>query len=260
MIFRDQIGHQIKLQELPKKIISVVPSQTELLYDLGLENEVIGITKFCIHPNNWHKTKERVGGTKTLNIDKIKGLSPDLIIANKEENTKEQIELLQELYPVWTSDIFNLKDSLQMIETIGAITNREKKSKEIIEKIDVEFGKLREFNKYKTALYLIWKNPYMSIGKTTFINDMMSRAGLVNVLNKEERYPELSINQITKLNPEIILLSSEPYPFKEKDIKEFEEMCPQSKILLVDGEMFSWYGSRLLKSVSYFVDLNDKFS
>jgi ABC-type Fe3+-hydroxamate transport system substrate-binding protein len=148
------------LEKTPKRIVSVVPSQTELLFDLGLENEVIGITKFCIHPNSWFKNKTRVGGTKTLNIEKIKQLNPDLIIANKEENTKEQIEELQKLFPVWTSDIRNLQDSIEMIKQVGLNTNSTEEANKIITKIEQDFNFLSSTQKQpKSTLYFIWREP-----------------------------------------------------------------------------------------------------
>ncbi|MBI2280015.1 MAG: ABC transporter substrate-binding protein [Bacteroidetes bacterium] len=257
----DQIGHQINLETTPKRIISVVPSQTELLFDLGLENEVVGITKFCIHPKKWFETKTRIGGTKTLNIEKIKQLKPDLIIANKEENTKEQIEKLQKLFPVWTSNIRNLSESLEMIKQVGKMTNTEKKSIEIITKIEDDFSYLSSLKKQpKSVLYFIWKNPYMSVGTTTFINDIMKRVGFINTLETKENYPILTEEQITEINPPLILLSSEPYPFKEKHLAGFKNLCPSANVILVDGEMFSWYGSRLTKTVHYLVDLYAKIN
>lgn len=261
MIFIDQIGHQINLETTPKRIISVVPSQTELLFDLGLEKEVVGITKFCIHPNSWFKSKTRVGGTKTLNMEQIKQLNPDLIIANKEENTKGQIEELQQHFLVWTSNIRNLADSLEMIKQVGLITNSNSKAEQIISKIKDDFKHLDSIKKQsKSTLYFIWKEPYMSVGTNTFINDMMIRAGFSNALETTVNYPVLSEKQIRTINPQQILLSSEPYPFKEKHLKEFKLLCPNAKIILVDGELFSWYGSRLTKSVHYLIDFYTKIN
>jgi ABC-type Fe3+-hydroxamate transport system substrate-binding protein len=260
MLVTDQINHKFELETTPKRIISLVPSQTELLFDLGLDEEVVGITKFCIHPSKWFNSKNRIGGTKTVNYKKIKALKPDLIIANKEENTQSEIEELQKIYPVYTSDIYNLEDSLNMIETIGKITKTDIRAKEIVHKIKSDFLKLKSIeHKKNKVLYFIWQNPYMTIGPNTFINDMLNRSGFKHI-DLGNRYPEVSETQLQKLNPDFIFLSSEPYPFKEKDIKKFKELCPSSKVLLVDGEMFSWYGSRLLKSVKYFIDLNDKIS
>lgn len=253
----DQIGHQLNFKTTPKRIVSVVPSQTELLYDLGLDNEVVGITKFCIHPKEWFKSKSRVGGTKNLNFDKIAALQPDLIIANKEENTQAEIEALQEIYPVFTSDITNLSESLEMIKLVGEVVGKTQESTQLIAKIENGFKQLAEIPKpdKKTVLYLIWQNPFMSIGSDTFIDDMLNRCGLINVLKAENRYPQIDDQQIKDLNPDVIFLSSEPFPFKEKHIKNIQELVPNSKVILVDGEYYSWYGSRLIHSSQYFIDL-----
>jgi ABC-type Fe3+-hydroxamate transport system substrate-binding protein len=240
----------------PKRIISVVPSQTELLYDLGLEDEVIGITKFCIHPESWFKKKSRVGGTKNLDLNKIHSLSPDLIIANREENVKEQIEELQKQYPVYVSDIKNIQDALDMIRELGHIVNRDQESEVIIENIRSQQN-AQSLPKRKRTIYLIWKNPYMAAGKETFIDAMLEEAGFENCI-LTSRYPIMTLETMKELKPELILLSSEPYPFLEKDAYEFQTFLPQTKVLQVDGELFSWYGSRMSKSFEYFRALNAK--
>ncbi|MDB5230594.1 MAG: iron transporter [Chitinophagaceae bacterium] len=256
MNYKDQLGKAVILPGIPKKIISLVPSQTELLFDLGLNEEVAGITKFCIHPPEWYKNKTRIGGTKNINTKKIKELNPDLIIANKEENVKEQIEELEKHFPVWTSDVNNLDDALDMIISIGAVTAKERAAQEIATSIRKKFSKLNddEFYPYKTV-YLIWKDPYMTVGGDTFIHNMLENAGLHNVFITSTRYPEVTVKDLKENDTELILLSSEPYPFKEKHIEELQEQLPEAKILLVDGEMFSWYGSRLLKAPAYFLNL-----
>ena len=241
------------------KIISLVPSQTELLYSFGLDKEVIGITKFCIHPEQWFRTKTRIGGTKKLNIELIRKLQPDLIIANKEENVKEQVEMLASEFDVYLSDVNNLKDALKMIADIGTLTNKQKEAEEIIENIKKGFSTLNpmRFQKPHRCCYLIWKDPYMTVGGDTFINDMMNRCGLKNVFEDRKRYPEITPQDIKDSGCEMVLLSSEPYPFKEKNIKELQESLPKVKIILADGEMFSWYGSRLLKAAGYFKKLKN---
>lgn len=253
MLVEDQMGRKVDVPNRPKRIISLVPSQTELLYDLGLEQEVVGITKFCIHPQHWHQEKERVGGTKDFHLDKIQALEPDLIIGNKEENEKELIESLAENYPVWMSDISDLDDALDMIELIGQLTQREKEAEGIVVEILSGFDALKTRQK-GSAIYLIWKNPFMSVGTDTFIDDMLGKAGFDNLI-KEARYPELSLDTIKKATPDHLLLSSEPFPFKEKHVEELSAELPNTKISIVDGEMFSWYGSRLVKSASYFSTL-----
>lgn len=256
MNFVDQLNRKIEILSPPKRIISLVPSQTELLYDLGLRDEVVGITKFCIHPNEWFRTKTRVGGTKKVDLEKIKQLNPDLIIGNKEENDKEQIEELMKLYPVWMSDIYTLKDALNMITQVGDLVGKQKEATLLKRKIESGFLSISELASstppLKTA-YFIWRKPYMVAGNNTFINDILARCGFYNVFTDGDftRYPELDSKQIADVHPEVILLSSEPYPFKEKHLQEFQVLCPNAKIMIVDGEVFSWYGSRLLHAPPY---------
>lgn len=253
-IFSDQLGRKVSLNLPIKRIVSVVPSQTELLYDLGLEEEVAGITKFCVHPNEFFRSKRRVGGTKKLNFDSIRELNPDLIIANKEENDQMQINELANSFPVWISDIYNLEDALAMISSVGAITNREEKAAWIVKAISASFSAIKT-GPVKRVAYFIWKDPYMVAGANTFINDMIERMGFENVYKDKVRYPEVDLAELNKLNCDYLFLSSEPYPFKEKHFKEFSAIVTDAKPVLVDGEMFSWYGSRLIKAATYFESL-----
>lgn len=250
--FTDQLGRTITVSMPPQRIISIVPSQTELLADLGLENEVAGITKFCIHPESWFRSKTRVGGTKQLDFEKIDALQPDLIIANKEENEREQIVALMEKYPVWISDIKTLDQSCDMMRKVGGLTGRSAEAEKIASEVEKRFRELQP-GAPKRVAYFIWKNPWMVAAGDTFIDHMLNRCGWKNVFGETPgRYPEVTLNDLKIADPEIILLSSEPYPFKEKHIAELQEICPAAKILLVDGELFSWYGSRLLHSPAYF--------
>ncbi len=253
--FTDHIGRTVNISYPPKRIISLVPSQTELLHYLGLETEVVGITKFCIHPNEWYTNKTRVGGTKNVKFDVIEALQPDLIIANKEENEQEQIEALAEKFPVWISDIHTLDNALKMIVDIGLLTNTEAKSNQLVEEIKDRFSTLAKPNRTYKMAYFIWQNPYMVAGSNTFINDMLKRCGFENVFANIGRYPEINEEQLKEAQPELILLSSEPFPFKEKHIEQFKALCPNATIKIVDGELFSWYGSRLLQSPNYFKEI-----
>ena len=256
--FVDQMGNVVILQQPPKRIVSLVPSQTELLFYLGLKDEVVGITKFCIHPNEMFRSKTRVGGTKKYDFDKIRALNPDLIIGNKEENDQEQIEQLMKLYPVWMSDIKTLPDAMEMISMLGTIIQKEDLAKKLVQNIENAFVDLKEFspNKKVSVAYFIWKNPYMCAGKDTFIDEVLQHCGLENVLkNSNSRYPIIEMLDLKKYNPQLILLSSEPYPFKDNDINELQSVLPNTTIRIVDGEMFSWYGSRLLESSAYLKSL-----
>jgi ABC-type Fe3+-hydroxamate transport system substrate-binding protein len=261
--FTDQLGRIIHLQSCPKRIVSVVPSQTELLFDLGLQEEVIGITRFCVHPHQWYHNKKKVGGTKILKMEIIHSLKPDLIIANKEENTKEQIEALEKKYPVWISDVHDLETALEMIVSVGELTNKAQKAVFMAAEIKENFRQLQaslvrqrllngnENNELKTA-YLIWKDPYMTVGGDVFIHAMLVASGLKNVFEHLDRYPQINIADLQTADCKLLLLSTEPYPFSQKHIEELQKHLPDTKIILVDGEMFSWYGSRLLQSAEYF--------
>lgn len=257
--FTDQTGNTITLSSAPTRIVSLVPSQTELLFDLGLDEQVAGITKFCVHPPEWHHTKTRVGGTKKLHLDTIYQLQPDLIIANKEENTKEEIEALAGSYPVWVSDISNLAHACEMIRQVGEMTGTTTKASGIISSIQHEFDQLRQTNPpFKTmrAAYLVWNDPFMTVGSDTFIHAMLSESGLENVFAGKSRYPVISQEDIRNSGCEVLLLSSEPYPFKQKHIDQLQPLFPGIKILIADGEMFSWYGSRLQYAPRYFARLH----
>lgn len=246
----DQLNSTILLDSTPKRIVSLVPSQTEFLFDIGLEEEVVGITKFCIHPPHWLKSKTIVGGTKNVDVEKVRSLQPDLIIGNKEENTKEDIEALREIAPVWMSDIFNLEDALKMMQSLGKILKKEDETNRIVNTIQSNFDSFNPTFSKKSVLYLIWRNPYIGVASNTFIDDMLKRCGFKNILSNHTRYP--SLENISILNPDVVLLSSEPYPFKEKHVEELNRIFPDAQIKLVDGELFSWYGSRLSESVAYF--------
>lgn len=249
--FTDQLGRSISIPFPPKRIISLVPSQTELLADLGLDDEVVGITKFCVHPVSWYKSKDRVGGTKTIDIEKVAAMQPDLIIANQEENGKEQVEALAKDFPVWVSDVNDMSSALDMVAQMGEMTNRTTFASNLITEIEAAFSQLQPTATTRVA-YLIWREPYMVAGGGTYIDDMLQRCGFENVFADRARYPKVTSSQLQALAPELILLSSEPYPFKEKHLAAFKDICPQAKVMVVDGEMFSWYGSRMRLAAAYF--------
>ncbi|SDS91102.1 substrate-binding protein [Mucilaginibacter mallensis] len=249
-VFYDQLNRAVDLPDIPKRIISVVPSQTELLFDLGLDDKITGITNFCTHPANKTRSKTTVGGTKKLDIDLIKTLNPDLIIANKEENDRVQIEELMNYFPVWISDINNLQGAVEMINSIGEMLDCKDKAETLTSSIIHQFDQLKPSPLKLRVAYLIWRKPYMVAGSDTFINSMLGQSGLTNAFDLS-RYPEVNSDMLINARPDVIFLSSEPYPFAEKHITEFKVIVPNAKIILVDGEMFSWYGSRLLLAPEY---------
>jgi len=259
MLTCDQLNRPLKLENVPQRIISLVPSLTEFFIDLGLN--VVGRTRFCIHPLNKISEIPRVGGTKDFKLEKILELKPDIVIASKEENEKTGILALEKKVPVYVSDILDLKSAYSFMDDMGSLFQKEKETSELVQKIKGCFLKFLPSKCESSVLYFIWKDPYIAVGPGTFINSLLEECHFKNLisLKSSERYPQLDLNQL-KFAPDFVFLSSEPYPFREKHIAEISELLPSAKIMLVDGELFSWYGSRLIKSVAYFEDLLKKMN
>ena len=255
-IYTDQLNNKIKLSTSPKRIISIVPSQSEFLWQIGIRNQLIGITKFCIHPKEMFNKIERIGGTKKLNINKIRSLKPDLIIANKEENNQQDIELLQKEFNVWISDIYNFNDAFYMMKKLSVILNKESETQKLITTIKASLKPIKNIFKNITVAYFIWNKPYMVAANNTYINFVLNYLGLKNTAHNLQRYPEVNEVILKKINPNICFLSSEPYPFKQKHIIELQQILPASKIIIVDGEVFSWYGTRILQLADFVKQLN----
>ena len=238
-----------------RRIVSLVPSQTELLFALGLGERVVGVTKFCVHPPEARQAAAVVGGTKNFHFDKIEALRPDLILGNKEENYREGIERLAAAYPLYLSDISTLPEALDMIREVGQLTGTAAPADALAQQIAANFAALAPPAAAIPAAYFIWRKPYMVAAADTFIDDMLRRAGFANVFAHLRRYPEITPEQLRAAAPRQVLLSSEPYPFQEKHLAEFRALCPVATVRVVDGELFSWYGSRLLQSAAYFQGL-----
>ena len=256
---KDQLGRTVFIPKKPLRIVSLVPSQTELLISLGLEEQLVGITKFCVHPTNLKQSKTKVGGTKKVNYKKLAALEPNIILCNKEENTKEIVTTLEQDYPVHVSDIANLSDTYALITAYGKLFSCEEKAAEINHKINTAQSLFKEYIRDKTkkkVLYLIWKKPWMAAGKGTFIDHLMMLNGFMNVMKTEERYPQITTSELQKMDVDLILLSSEPFPFSKKHRAEIQQIISKATIELVDGEFFSWYGSRLIKAFPYFKSLH----
>lgn len=264
MQFRDQIDRKFTLEKVPKRIISLVPSQTELLYDLGLEDEIVGLTKFCVHPYHLKQTKTVVGGTKDIKIDKIRGLNPDIILCNKEENTQEIVALCEQITAVHVSDIYTIDDALELTKQYGILFNKRTEASKIIQKINFKLNDFKEFIKGyppKKVAYFIWRNPWMVAGNDNFINHLLALNNFTNIYANKSRYPEVAIKKIRlEGDPDLVFLSSEPYPFKEEHAFELSRFTHHAKTVFVDGEMFSWYGSRLLKAFDYFKKLHQRIT
>ena len=257
MLVKDQLNRKLDFQTTPERIVSLVPSQTELLVDLQLKSKLVGITKFCVHPTELRKEVTVVGGTKNVYYSKIEALQPDIIICNKEENSEEIVKECSRIAPTWVSDIYTFEDSIEMIRSLGKVFNASENGSDLIAKIKYEKEVFSEFIKekpHKKVAYLIWKNPYMAAGRNTFINALLQLNNFENVLTENtSRYPEISMSRLK--SADLVLLSSEPYPFSEKDVTKLKKTL-QREVILVDGEYFSWYGSRLQNAFRYFKTLH----
>lgn len=245
------------------RIISLVPSLTELLYDLDLDEAIIGRTRFCVHPAEKVTQAEIIGGTKNPNIPRIVKMRPDLVICSREENNKDHVRRIEQLTAakMIITDIKTIDQALAAIAEIGEATGTAERASELAQQIEAERPAAGTFDPVPAA-YMIWKKPLMSVGGDTYIHDVMREFGLQNVFGHRRRYPETSIRELSGnpaesvashdriAPPRYILLSSEPYPFKKEHAKEFNAELADSGIqaLLVDGEHFSWYGSRMLRA------------
>ena len=264
--FTDQIGNSFTFDTPPKRIVSLVPLQTELLCDLGLEENIVGITKFCVHPFHLKSTKAIIGGTKQLHPEKVAALRPDIIIANKEENTPEIVTGLSDIAPVWVTDVRSLQDNADMIAALGRLFNRRTEALKWNDKIGFAVSRFRSFmaqRPERKAAYMIWKNPYMAAGGDTFIDQMLQLNKFVNIYKNNPktpgRYPEVIVQKIRiQGDPDVVLLSSEPFPFKDEDAFEIGRFTHHAKVVFADGEMFSWYGSRVARAMDYFTSMQEK--
>ncbi|MEM1261899.1 MAG: helical backbone metal receptor [Pseudomonadota bacterium] len=248
---RDQTGYAVTVATAPQRLVSLVPSQSELLWDLGVRERLVGCTRYCVHPDELRDTCTVIGGSKRFNIDAIMALQPDLVLANKEENERVAIERLRELVPTWTSDIVTFRDAMAMISAVGHLCGAADAAAALNARIERDWQALPTAGGERVA-YLIWRKPYMAVATDTFIDGVLARLGFRNVFADRGRYPETSLDELARLAPQRVYLSSEPYPFDERHIAEVQAALPECRIDLVDGEMFSWYGSRLALAPRYF--------
>jgi len=239
-----------------KQVVSLVPSITETIAYFGGASKLAGVTRFCKYPEGIREETNVVGGPKDFDVKKIFRLKPDVVVAVKEENDKKRILELAEQMPVVLFDITHAEDAFGMIQALGKLLNKEKEAARMLSDIKNTFNNLLTVKHKIKCVYLIWKKPWMAAGKETFINEMLQLAGFENIV--EGRYPEIKENIFSQA--EVLLLSSEPFPFIEVHRKELQQKFPHKKVLLVDGEMFSWYGSRMRIASHYFLELRQQFS
>ena len=235
-----------------------MPSLTELLAALGLDREVAGLTRFCVHPAGWKARKQIVGGTKNVRVDRVRALQPDLVLASKEENEREQVEAIAAFTPVYVTDIGTVDDAICEILQIGALVDRAEAAEALAAQAETGFAALEASAPAQPirAAYLIWREPWMAVGGDTYIADVMRRAGFANVHAESTRYPTVALPDLAAAD--VVLLSSEPYPFDKSHAAEVEAAAPGVRAVLVDGEAFSWYGARTAAAPAYLAALRGR--
>lgn len=255
----DALGRAVALPAAPQRIVSLVPSLSELLAHLDLDVQTVGITRFCVLPPEWKQTKTVVGGTKQVRAERVAELQPDLILANKEENTRQDVEALAALAPVYVTDVATVEQAMAMIRAVGSLVDRADAADRLAGAVDAEFATLSAMRPLRIA-YLIWREPLMVAGGGTFIDDVLRRGSYENVFRERPRYPEVSLDALRAAAPEVLLLSSEPFPFQEKHALQLRAELPHVRTQLVDGQLFSWYGSRIRETPAYLRELREELA
>ncbi len=256
----DAVGKRLHLPVFPSRIISLVPSITETLFVLGLAQRVVGVTRFCTEPSAGVAHMPKVGGQKNPDLAKIRSLHPDLVIANVEENRREDVEALEAIgIAVYTTYPRTVEQGIGMIRELGRVTGTEEKADTIVRMIESTYGEISRDTAGHSPVRVfcpIWRKPYMSINRDTYIHDVLQTCGGENIFaEKSDRYPTISLTEVVDRNPEVILLPDEPYPFHSRhlvDFRPFEGLIPAlrtGRVRFVDGKLLSWYGPRIGESL-----------
>jgi ABC-type Fe3+-hydroxamate transport system substrate-binding protein len=253
MTWTDAVGRQVSLERPPRRIVSLVPSITETLFAFGLEKKIAGVTKYCVEPKAGVKGLPKVGGTKDVATDMVKKLKPDLIIANVEENEKDDIEALEAAgLTIFVTYPRTIAAATAMMRTLADITDCEKVASPQIAAVDAAAALIRARNRERptrTVFCPIWRKPWMTMNADTYMHDFLLTCGLHNVYAEaNERYPEVTLEDTAKRKPDAVILPDEPFPFTKKHVREITASIPKmpaDRIYLVDGKDVCWYGSRI---------------
>lgn len=235
------------------RIVSLVPSWTEYIVDLRLAAHLVGRTKFCVRAGEHPETIARIGGTKTLHVEKIESLKPDVIIASKEENSREQVEACAAFADVLVTDVRTVEGALESLEEVADFVGQRDRGVQWRKRTESAWGEPRA--PFTDAYYVIWKEPLMVAGSDTYIHSVLNWWGIRNAASQMEsvRYPEIKLDSLEDSSCRRLLLSSEPYPFRDENCRAFGERGWDAHC--VDGEAFSWYGSRMVHAVEYLASL-----
>jgi ABC-type Fe3+-hydroxamate transport system substrate-binding protein len=239
---KDLLGRTFDFATPPSRVVSLVPSLTETLFDLGAGDVVAGITDFCIFPEG--VDLPRVGGTKNPRVDEIRALAPDLVYVNLEENLERHASHIAEFAPVFVTEPKTVDDVAELINMLGAIHRREQRARELCEELARERGTIASF----TFAVPIWKKPWMWCGGDTYVSNLVESTGGRNVLHDRERYPSLALDEVLALRPDVVFLPDEPYVFTDADAAEIHGA---RVIGPFPGHLFTWHGTRTILGLRF---------
>ncbi len=251
----DASGALVTLTAMPRRIVSLIPSITETLFALGLGDAVVGCTVYCTHPPEGVAGKVRVGGEKNPKLDVIRDLAPDLVVANVEENVREHVDTLRAWgIPVYVTYPRTVTEAIRLVRDLGQLTGAGERAAEIADALDVrlEETRARRIGRRSVRVFCpIWRKPYMTINADTYVHDMLAACGGENVFAAmPTRYPQVTLADVARARPEVILLPDEPYRFRRAHIADFSAhpeipALRDGRVHLVDGKLLSWYGPRI---------------
>ncbi len=256
----DDLGFRLELKSPPRRIISLVPSWTETLFAMGLGNEVVGITKFCVEPADAVASIQKIGGTKNPDLRTIAKLEPDFVIANAEENRREDVEKIREQgVAVFTTYPKTIPGAVESILKLGTALARESEAnamaREIVRNVSVIEASVGVWSKLPFRVFCpIWKNPWMAFNADTYAHDVLRMLGFNNIFaSAGERYPTTTLAEAIERKPDIVLLPDEPYEFKDRDVEELKKLLPAPlarRVMIVSGRDLHWYGVHMVKGLT----------
>lgn len=259
--YTDGLYRELEVKSTPKRIVSLVPSITETLFTFGADDSVVAVTNFCVEPPQALEAKTAVGGTKTLDVEAIKGLSPDLIIANAEENREEDIrQLVRASLPVFVTFPRTVSAAINMMRQLAEITDTVGKAAPILQEAEETLTDIKTASRtrHRPRVFCpIWRRPWMTIGSDTYMHDFITVCGGRNIFaDRHDRYPRVELDEVARRLPEVILLPDEPYHFMPKHKEEFATRAyvpavRDERIHVVDGKILCWYGPRIADGLRF---------
>ena len=256
---KDAFGQPFALAAPARRIVSLIPSVTEILFSLEAGDRVAGVTKFCSEPADGVKTKAKVGGPKNPRRDIILGLATDLVVASVEENHRADVEALRAAgVPVFVTFPRTVREGIQLIRDLGVLAGNPERAEFIATSCEEAVAAVERVNGGQARVRVfcpIWRRPYMTINADTYVDSVLRTCGGENIFrDRPERYPTVSLTEVAALRPDIVLLPDEPFPFGRNHLEDFRGLPDVPAICtghlrFVDGKILSWYGPRIAQSL-----------